>query len=71
MADIPKGGTPTAQDDVLGEATRATAPVEGLPPQPEGGADGRGQARQDGEARPGRDENQAGFLKDADKRFSP
>ena len=72
-------GTPVAQDDVLGEAARATGPVEGLDARV--GADGtprdpsdqtgteRGQA--EGEARPGRDENQAGFLKDKDKKFSP
>ena len=70
-------GTPVAQDDVLGEAARATGPVEGLDATV--GADGtprdRGQGvdsgRESGEARPGKDENQAGFLHDRDKRYSP
>ena len=69
-------GTPVAQDDVLGEAARATGPVEGLeaqvggdgtPPHRDGGD--RGQA--EGEARPGKDENQAGFVKDREKKFQP
>jgi hypothetical protein len=81
MAENPKdkqdtGGTPVAQDDVLGEAARATGPVEGLDAQV--GADGtprersgeRGRA-DDGAASPGKDENQAGFVKDREKKFSP
>lgn len=81
MAENPREdtpGTPVAQDDVLGEAARATGPVEG--------ADGRqieqdrdagqprrerGPAAEDGAAPPGRDENQAGFVKDPDKKFRP
>lgn len=63
-------GAPAAQDDLLGEAARNCG-------MPGGIASDRGSRRQapraegDGEARPGQDENQAGFLKDSDKRFAP
>lgn len=69
---------PVAQDDVLGEAARHTGPGSRGPtadpmkgigtPDGPGSADAR---RDEGEAPPGKDENQAGFLKDKDKRFSP
>jgi hypothetical protein len=82
MADTPRAGTPVAQDDVLGEAARATGPVEGADARAferkdrDKGEAGevrleRGDAAEDGSAAPGRDENQAGFVKDADKKFSP
>ena len=70
---------PSAQDDLLGEAARNDGTMEGLDPRV--GADGTPRDRSDsatadrprgeGEARPGKDENQAGFVKDADKRSQP
>ena len=75
MADTPQPGAPAAQDDVLGGAARNRGTMEGLDPAAgnEGTPRDRGQgnAGENGEARPGRDENQAGFVKDGDKRFSP
>jgi hypothetical protein len=79
MAANQQSGTsvPVAQDDVLGEATRVSGPVDGTdtPPGAGGAPRDRGQgsreAEETGEARPGKDENQAGFLKDQDKRHSP
>lgn len=72
-------GTPTAQDDVLGEAARATGPVEGLDanlgadgtPRERAGQPKGGRGEAEGEAQPGKDENQAGFVKDDDKRYQP
>jgi len=64
---------PAAQDDVLGEAMTN----KGVPPNAsagKGGQPGAGAAKRepgDGEAAPGKDENQAGFLHDRDKRYSP
>ncbi len=82
MADPQKPSdrtAPAAQDDVLGEATTNSGTMDGL--SDEVGSDGtpRGQGGQpraergaaDGEARSGKDENQAGFVKDPDKPFSP
>lgn len=64
-------GTPSAQDDVVGGEARNTGTMEGLDDAV--GRDGtprdRGQA--EGEAKPGQDENQAGFVKDPDNRFQP
>jgi hypothetical protein len=64
-------GAPAAQPDLLGDEARNTGSMEGLDENV--GADGtprdRGQA--EGEARPGRDENQAGFVRDRDKRSQP
>ncbi|TFY99182.1 hypothetical protein EZ313_21665 [Ramlibacter henchirensis] len=74
-------GTPVAQDDLLGEAARATGPVEGLDaqvggdgtPRDRGQAEGESRERSqaDGEACPGKDENQAGFVKDREKPDRP
>ncbi len=81
MADPrqPRESAPSAQDDLLGEAARNDGTMEGLDPRV--GADGTPRDRSDrpatergtaeGEARPGKDENQAGFVKDSDKRFQP
>ena len=61
---------PAADADVLGEEARNSGTMEGL-------ADGSGDAGKAdrgsgaGEAQPGKDENQAGFVKDAEKKFSP
>lgn len=62
---------PAAQDDVLGEAARntGTGSLEEADATTAGPSSSDG--REDGEAQPGKDENQAGFLKDGDKRFSP
>jgi len=71
----PGRSAPAAQPDLLGDEARNTGNMDGL--TDEVGADGtprdRGQAREegDGEARPGRDENQAGFVRDRDKREAP
>ncbi|WBY01913.1 hypothetical protein PE066_21115 [Ramlibacter tataouinensis] len=81
MADPkqPRESAPAALDDILGEAARNDGTMEGLDPRV--GGDGTPRDRSDlpcsergqveGEARPGKDENQAGFVKDADKRFQP
>lgn len=61
---------PAAEADVLGEAARNTGTMDGLMP----GRDGQGPAsrgNERGQAQPGKDENQAGFVKDPDKKFSP
>ncbi|WP_427912322.1 hypothetical protein ACPWT1_17000 [Ramlibacter sp. MMS24-I3-19] len=57
---------PAAEADVLGEAARNTGTMDGLAPQ----RDDNAQAER-GQAQPGKDENQAGFVKDPDKKFSP
>jgi hypothetical protein len=78
--DPTPGAQPAAQDDVLGEAARnlGTGALEGAddemggkhtPREPRPANHGR--SEEDGAAKPGQDENQAGFLKDGDKRFSP
>ncbi|HZY18391.1 MAG TPA: hypothetical protein VFE82_07910 [Ramlibacter sp.] len=76
MNDPEEHSAPAAQPDVLGEEARNTGTLEGL--TGEGGSDAqsrpgtpRPRGQSDDEARPGRDENQAGFLKDEDKRESP
>ncbi len=81
MADPrqPRESAPSAQDDLLGEAARNDGTMEGLDPRV--GADGTPRDRSDapasdrasseGEARPGKDENQAGFVKDTDERQRP
>ena len=67
-------GAPAAQDDVLGEAARNQGVVDTtdgrMAPEANQPVPGRPLPER-GEAQPGKDENQAGFLKDADKRFSP
>ena len=77
----PSRSQPTAQPDVLGGEASNDGSMEGLTGQV--GGDGtprdRGQAGggggrsepDEGEARPGKDENQAGFLKDGDKADRP
>ncbi len=64
---------PAAQPDLLGGAATIRPPVPAQDPPPAGGSgrDGDGPQAGDGQARPGRDENQAGFLQDPDKRFQP
>ncbi|AEG93165.1 hypothetical protein [Ramlibacter tataouinensis] len=65
--DPKPGGRPVAQADVLGEDAVATGAMEGLSGDagartpPDRGQAARGD--EEGEARPGKDENQAGFLK--------
>ncbi len=70
-SEFPAGAAPTAQADVLGGDASQTAPAEG--PLPASGqrrepqnaaATTASPSSQPGDARPGRDENQAGFLKD-------
>jgi hypothetical protein len=61
---------PAAEADVLGDAARNTGTLDKLQP----GREARGEAargEESGQAEPGKDENQAGFVKDADKKFSP
>ena len=61
---------PAAEADVLGEAACNTGTMDGLTPDRDDKGDAsRGKERS--EAQPGRDENQAGFVKDPDKKFSP
>jgi hypothetical protein len=65
---------PAAEADVLGEAATNTGTLDKL--TGDGGKAGSPRAEddgstEDGSARPGRDENQAGFLKDDDRKFSP
>jgi hypothetical protein len=73
MAPSNERGTPAAQDDVLGEA--ATNKGTGSPSTPSRGRPGestpRSGASEEGDAAPGVDENQAGFLHDPDKKSSP
>lgn len=78
--DDPQRGAPAAQPDLLGGAARNDGALEPLREDaatraPRAAGDGaRGGDRGDrdsGEARPGADENQAGFVKDADKHFQP
>lgn len=61
---------PAAEADLLGEAARNTGTIDAL--QPARQRPGEAPRSDDGgEAQPGKDENQAGFVKDADKKFSP
>ena len=73
--DKDQRGAPAAQDDVLGEAARNTGVVDTtdgrMTPDANDPVPGRGRTDDKGEARPGQDENQAGFVKDGDKRYSP
>jgi len=66
---------PAAEADVLGEEARNTGKLEKLPGDTDaartGRADQRGTANEDGRAQPGEDENQAGFVKDPEKKFGP
>jgi hypothetical protein len=74
MANENERGAPAAQADVLGGDARNTGvpdTTDGrMAPEANQPVPARPQA-EDGEARPGKDENQAGFLKDDDKRFAP
>ena len=69
----PKQQQPSAQADVLGDDASHSGSMDGL--TGEVGADGtprdRGQGREDGDARPGADENQAGFVRDREKSDRP
>ena len=81
MADPrqPRESAPSAQDDLLGEAARNDGTMEGLDPRV--GADGTPRDRSDrtateranaeGEARPGKDADQAGLARDSDPRTQP
>lgn len=63
---------PAAEADVLGGDARNTGQLDKL--TDDKGASGgapRGNPSGDGSAKPGADENQAGFVKDPDKRFAP
>ncbi|MFL6692752.1 MAG: hypothetical protein ACJ8GO_07310 [Ramlibacter sp.] len=62
---------PAAEADVLGEEASNTGKLGNLTGDGSPRADGRGDAQEDGSAEPGADENQAGFMKDQDKKFSP
>lgn len=68
---MPDQSVPAANADVLGDDARTDGTMDGLSDQV--GQDGtprdRGQAggQERGDARPGKDENQAGFLKEKDK----
>lgn len=62
---------PAAEDDVLGEAARHTGTLDRLQPGRETRRGVPGDQEDRGEAEPGKDENQAGFVKDADRKFSP
>jgi len=64
-------GAPAAEDDVLGEAARNTGTFEQLREDPARGNEPAQRGTAEGQAEPGKDENQAGFLKDADRKFSP
>ena len=68
---IPDRGAPAPHADILGDDARISPPMDGLPGdagQPEAAREPAPRAQPDrGEARPGRDENQAGFLKEKDK----
>jgi hypothetical protein len=61
------GGAPAAETDLLGEATRNRGTMDGLKEAPALG-DGSGEP---GDAAPGVDENQPGFVKDPQKRDQP
>lgn len=69
-----KDGAPAAQPDVLGEKARNKGVVDTtdgrMEPEVNLPIPGNPVAEH-GEAKPGRDENQAGFVNDPDKRFSP
>ena len=73
--DKDQRGAPAAQDDLLGEAAHNKGVVDTtdgrMAPEANEPVPGRGRADDQGEAKPGQDENQAGFVKDPDKRFSP
>ena len=73
--DKDQRGAPAANDDLLGEAARNEGAVDTtdgrMTPDANEPVPGRGRANDRGEAKPGEDENQAGFLKDPDQRFSP
>jgi len=74
MAHDPQERTaPAAEADVLGEEARNSGTLVRLQRDERGAAGGESPAAQgdNGEARPGQDENQAGFVKDPDKRFRP
>ena len=60
---------PAAEADVLGEAARNTGTMDGLVTDEKKDKAARNDER--GQAQPGQDENQAGFVKDPDKKFSP
>jgi len=62
---------PAAEADVLGEDARNTGRLDKLSDDGKPRADQRGHQQEDGSAKPGTDENQAGFVKDQDKKFSP
>jgi hypothetical protein len=66
---------PAAEADVLGEAASNTGKLEELSGDADaahgGRAGQRGKPDEDGSARPGVDENQAGFVKDPEKKFAP
>lgn len=61
---------PAAEADVLGEAARNSGSMDGLAPDRDDKSRTTGTDER-GEAQPGQDENQAGFVKDPDKKFSP
>ncbi|HEY1228595.1 MAG TPA: hypothetical protein VGF26_14860 [Ramlibacter sp.] len=60
---------PAAEADVLGEAARNTGTMEGLVADEDKCRAAPDDER--GQAQPGQVENQAGFVKDPDKKFSP
>jgi len=65
---------PAAEADVLGEEARNTGTLDKLTGDGDKAGSPRAEqdgSREDGSASPGRDENQAGFLKDDDRKFSP
>ena len=61
------GHAPAANADILGEEARNEGKMEGL--SEDLGQDGTPRDR--GQAQPGKDINQAGFLKDEDSRDKP
>lgn len=75
MATQDQRGVPSAQDDLLGEEARNRGNVDTadgrMAPEANQPVPGRRPRAEDGEAQPGKDENQAGFVKDQDKRDSP
>jgi hypothetical protein len=69
---------PAADADVLGEAATNTGTLDELTGNDAADGDATGRPRpkaegsiEDGSAAAGRDENQAGFLKDGGRKFSP
>jgi len=68
---MPDRTIPAANADLLGDDARTNGKLDGLDESSsqDGKTDGRGQASpaEGGDARPGQDENQAGFLKEKDK----